>query len=411
MLLLPSVELLGAADLLGAGAGADFSAPLQEYARAVERACAPYRGHPAVALNAKLDAVDPSFFQRRDLLLKRTPPPELEREACWSSEASDAERSGEWEEWLAAMRDFARATRFSRVFESAAPLLRADVDGLRRHVAAADYAGAIERYTGLPYRGRYRLAPTPLCARGQGLNRVWTRDDGGREIVSVLKPDRRPSADRAFGDRGIDAIVWHELCHGVMDMTVDLYDYDEKDSPLDLGPGMGHNCRNWLHGIREHLVRAVMLRLIALASGEEESARQFDREEFKARPHLRAFTELLREYEGARGKYPTLAHFYHRLRASFPPPAGRPVTAGAFLTPAQRELALGQLELLIGACKDERLLRRREALSRLSRTAPEPATGPAGKPGSPATPARAARSKAPPRSKSTRASRPPSKRR
>ena len=406
-----SIELLGAVDLLGGGANAPVPPPLLDYARAVERAVAPFRSHRAVALNAQRDGADPDFFHRQDLLLKRSAPPDLARAACWSSGLGFVERSGEWEPWLAAMRDFARESRFWNI--RLAALLKRDLDGLSRHLAHANYQDKIERYTGMPYQGHYRIILSPLCARANGLNRVWTRDDGRREIISVLKPDRRPSEDRAFGDRGMDAVAWHELCHGIMDMTVDLYDYDEKDTPFDLGPGLGHNCRNWLHGIREHLVRAVMLRLIARESGEEAAARQFEREEFSARPHLAAFTARLREYEASREKYPTLAQFYPRLRELFPPPPehGRPVTAGPFYTARQRSLAAAHLEFLLRKSRDERLLLRREALSRASKTAPEPASVPARPPSVPAPRARAVRGSARTRSKPTRGAGRPSKRR
>ncbi len=200
-----------------------------------------------------------------------------------------------------------------------------------------------------------------------GLNRVWTRDDGRREIASILKPDRRVCGDRAFGYEGLDAVVWHELCHGVMDMTVDLYDHEEKDTPLSLGPGLGHNCRNWLHGIREHLVRAVMLRLIALESGEAAAEKQLALEEFSKQPHLAAFLARLREYEASRRKHPTLADFYPRLREVFPrpPAAGKPVTAGPFYTERQRSLAVAHLDLMLERSRDERLILRRKELSRL----------------------------------------------
>ena len=127
VLLDPSIELLGAVDLMGPGANSPVPAPLQEYTRAIVRGCEPFRSHPAVKLNASLDASDPDFFQRWDLLLKRSAPPLLEPQACWSSGASDAERSGTWEPWLAAMRDFARDSRFMNTFSSSTRHLQPDL--------------------------------------------------------------------------------------------------------------------------------------------------------------------------------------------------------------------------------------------------------------------------------------------
>ncbi len=145
VLLDPAIELLGAVDLLGPGKDAPLPAPLQNYARALERACAPFRTHPAVTLNARMGESDPDFFQRKDLLLKRSAPPALAFDETMSSCTSEAERSGAWDPWLAAMRDFARDSRFPGIFRDAALLLKSELSGLRGHVAKADFTGKLER--------------------------------------------------------------------------------------------------------------------------------------------------------------------------------------------------------------------------------------------------------------------------
>ncbi|MBI2385283.1 MAG: DUF4932 domain-containing protein [Elusimicrobia bacterium] len=375
----PSIELLGAVDLLGTRATAALKGPGRDYARALAKACAPFKTHPAVKLNARMHKSDPDFFQRKDLLLMRTAPPELEFDAALDSCRGEAERSGVWEPWLGAMRAFARDSRFTAVLGACAPRLSPAVDALRRRVEQDDHAGKIERYTGLPFLGRYRIIVSPLCARGVSLNRVWLRDDARHEIVSILDADSCPSAERDSADHSLDAVVWHELGHGVLDMTANLYDHEEKDRPFSLGAGLRSNCRNWLHGMREHLVRAVMLRLVALERGEEAASREFRLEEFSRRPHLAAFLSRLREYEASRERYPALSDFYPRLLEVFPrqsaklePPAdpGRESwpdalrkLAGPYYTERQRARAVAHLDALLERSRDERLILRRAALN------------------------------------------------
>ncbi len=337
----PAIELLGAVDRLGSGVP--------------EPACAAFRKHPAVRLNARMHASDPDYFQRKDLLLKRSAPPDMTFDPAMAvTGVSEAERSGAWEPWLAAMRDFARDAKFSSVFSAAARRASPALRALRARIKKADHVRTLESYAGLPFRGHYRIVVSPAGA-GRGLNRVWVRDDGLHEIVSVMS---------SFDDDGLDAVVWHELGHGVLDMTANLYDHEHRDTPLPLGPGFGHNCRNWLHGMREHFVRAVMIRLIALERGEKAAARQYEAEEFSAKPHLGAFLERLREYEASRRDYPTLADFYPRLAEAFPhpAPADAPPGAGPFQTAAQRARALAHLDRMLERSRDERLLRRRDAL-------------------------------------------------
>ena len=384
VLLDPSIELLGTVDLLGAGNAAGLAPRDRAYADSLERACAAFRAHPAVTLNERMHEEDPDYFKRKDLLLLRSAPPDLAFDEGLSSCRNNAERSGAWEPWLDALRDFARASRFIGVFSRASRLLAPELGALRRHVAAADYLGKIERYTRLPLIGRYRLVLSPLCPRGKGLSRVRTRDDGRLEIVSILRPDSFRLGARGFTAEGLDATVWHELCHGIMDMTVDLYGWEERDTAFSLGPDMDRNCRTWLHGMREHVVRAVMIRLIHLEKGEKAATKQFELEEFSARPHLAALLARLREYEAApRRDYPTLAHFYPRLVDAFPrPPAAKakePVAdgpdawtdtlrrlAGPFYTEKQRALALERLDILLARSSDGRLILRRAVLNYLS---------------------------------------------
>lgn len=359
----PGIELLGVLD---------GPAPLPHpYAKAVAKAFSPFMDHPAFALNAKVAAEDPDGARRKDALLRRGAPPELAFDETMGANRGEDERSGALEPWLAAARDFARASRFMDGFAERERLLLKELDELRARAKAADHLAKLERYTGEAYEGRYDLVASPLCRDGGVLNRVWTRDDGSGLIVSLVKLEKARGGGTTFVDPDLDACVWHELAHGVLDLTVNLYDYERQEVPLDLGPALSRNCRNWLHGLREHLVRAVMIRLVALDRGEKAARKQYAEEGFSKKPHLKAFLDLLGEYERSREEFPALSDFYPRLVAAFPKPSASPEvsaagTLGLFHTPAQRAAALRRLDRLILRSKDARLLARRAVLVRIA---------------------------------------------
>lgn len=355
--------------MLAPGRKPAFVLPDHPYGRATAKAFAPFQAHPAVKLNATIAKSDPEGSRRKDALMRRSSPPALVFDEAMSANRGDDERSGALEPWLAALRDFTRDSKFLDGFAAREGLLERELAELRERVAKADYIGKLERYTGEAYEGRYTLLASPLCQDGGVLNRVWTRDDGAGEIISLVKLEKSRAGGMTFVDPELDACAWHELAHGVLDLTVNLYDYEQQDTPLDLGPELSRNCRNWLHGLREHLVRAVMLRLIALENGEEAARKIYSDEGFSAKPHLKAFLDQLREYERSRKEYPSLSDFYPRLVEVFPQPAARPGPAadfGASYTPGQRAAALRRLERLLVRSKDARLLARRAALKKVT---------------------------------------------
>lgn len=364
----PGLELLSILDWLDASRQPPFASPEHPYARAVEKAFSAFRAHPAVALNARLALADPDGSARKDALMKRSAPPALSFDETMSANRGETERSGELEPWLAGLKAFAVDTRFVARLGECAGLLKDELDELRGSVAKADHLGKLERYTGLAYEGSFRLLASPLCQHGGVLNRIWSRDDGSAAINCVLQPEAE-GGGMSFVSGELDACVWHEGAHGVMDTTVNLYDYEERDTPLDLGPELRRNCRSWLHGIREHLVRAVMLRLIAADRGPKEAAKRQADEPFNASPHLEAFLSALKRYEESRREYPTLADYYPRLAEIFPKPGARPAAGaetgfpyGPFYTAGQRAAALRRLDLLLARSKDARLLARRAAI-------------------------------------------------
>ncbi|UPT75723.1 MAG: hypothetical protein M0D55_08640 [Elusimicrobiota bacterium] len=69
----PGLELLGVLEWLHAGQASFL--PAHPYGKALEKAFAGMKKHPAVALNAALAATDRDGAVRKDALMKRSAPP------------------------------------------------------------------------------------------------------------------------------------------------------------------------------------------------------------------------------------------------------------------------------------------------------------------------------------------------
>ena len=247
----PGLELLSVLDWLDASRKPAFVLPEHPYARALEKAFSEYCAHPAVKLNAKLTKLDPDGSDRKDALMKRSAPPALAFDETMSANRGESERSGALEPWLESLKAFARDSRFSERLAGCAPLLDKELGELRDSVAASDHLGKLDRYTGLPYEGTFRILASPLCQHGGVLNRIWSRDDGSGAINAIMPPDFE--SDSTFVTAELDACVWHEAAHGTLDLIMNLYDFEERDTPLDLGPKLRNAYRSWLHGMREQL--------------------------------------------------------------------------------------------------------------------------------------------------------------
>ena len=221
----------------------------------------------------------------------------------------------------------------------------------------------MERYSGLPFEGRYRVLLSPFQARGNAVNTIVMADDGSYDIISVVGP--KGAGPRALNFLTDESAVtlWHELGHGILDTLADLHG-SEITSSAGAQDKLPWNCYGvWQQCVKEHMVRAVMIRLMAARDGEAAASRHLREEGEKKYPYLAALLERLKEYESSRARYPTLAHFYPRLLSVFPKIPAKPGAAAEegpeagpewvldasapFVTGGQRVRALRYLDLVL----------------------------------------------------------------
>ena len=392
----PRLELDGVMELLafdltkgaaGKPHATDFMHPDIEYVRAARKYFAPYKNHPAIKHRALPSVRAFDLGQRGQGLMRLSPLPELKPHSQISIAFLAHYVGGDaaLELWLQHMRDFARDSKFMEFFDAKSGLLDADLAKLKAEIEATDYIGKIERYTGLPFEGRYAFVLSPFILSDTGANIVQRGEDGLADIISVVGPIEPTSGPITCTYHRLHARIWHEAAHGVLDNVTELYGEEiaKKQPPQKKAT---KEYQNWMHHVREHMVRSVMLRLVSLEISAALSDAELTHEEECGLPYLRQFKKRIAEYEAGRKKYPTFADFYPRLLDVLPsPPKGKPTrpldregdrfrdqyrdwiteTAMPFYTESQRLRALWYLDLMLSHSRTPGLLLKRACINHL----------------------------------------------
>lgn len=326
-----NLELIGAAELLTSStqAPAGFVRHDVPFERDASRRLAALASSPAVRLAA---AFDPSFdyYTRADVITRFSSAPALEpRLVVPDMFIQRAGGRDALDGWIAALRAFSLDPAFAayRAEEDAA--LEGPLAAFRASVHEADYRGKIESYTGLRFDGEYYVLLSPYLKAGGQVNSVVLKDDGRYEIQSLVGPEQSGSA-LDFRPEEFPGTAWHELAHGLLDTLADLNRAEiEANAPLEKTLPWTCYGGDWVQCVKEHVVRAVMIRLIARNYGEAAAARRLQEEGEKRFPYLKPMIERLREYEADRKRYPTLVDFYPRLLSVFPAPSAAPQAPAA----------------------------------------------------------------------------------
>ncbi len=375
----PRLEALAAVHLLASGpAPKGFRAPDIEYVRRARKAFSSFKDHRAVKLTAALPAVF-DYMQRSDVLVRRGPLPELAASHFTPDflvvQAGGRERL---EEWLSALADFAREADVRAFVRDNAGALDPGLSAFGEDVGRRRYMAKLENFAGIVFEGEYAVAPSVFHLDGSQINSVVRLYQGGYAIVSVVGAEIGPGERVEFSAEDFVATAGHEIAHGLLDAASELSRERIARSSAALGK-LPWNCYDdWMQCVKETVVRALMLRLVAAELGDAAARRELESEGREKWPFLKPMVAKLEAYEKDRGRWPDLYAYYPRLLDVLPEssagdPAGAPVDRpGAdwisdetipFATPGQRAFALRVLgRLLAGAPKDGAWLRRRAAL-------------------------------------------------
>jgi tetratricopeptide (TPR) repeat protein len=330
---------------------------------------------------------------RARLMLSLSPVPKLER--LDALEFAEVERAGgaePLERWLAALREFAAASKFGAAFDASRYLLDSDAERLRRKLTAASPLKALESYTGLAQPGRTLLLLSPFEASGPAPGYAKFLEDGSLALTVVIGPKASTSAPSGleFWSDRLPAALWNELAQNQLQPLAALYaDRIAQSSKLATGPDAG--CAgDWRRCVEDRIARAVTLRLVAKRYGA--AAATEHREGFDGdapSPLLTALLAGLERYEmswrRAKGAKPVpagagLSDFYPKLLSSLPlddaaaTPAPPRLPPASSLSPSQRRRIAGFLKSVAPATRDRRLRALASAAGAWAREAPRPAS-------------------------------------
>jgi tetratricopeptide (TPR) repeat protein len=224
--------------------------------------------------------------------------------------------------WLGSLRTLARSTAAAAALEDERRELAPEEAAFRARLSSGAFVAALEAYAGLPLQGDHRLYLSPFHAAGGVANVIQDRPDGRVRVESLFGPLRK-GATADFWTVRVPGTLWHEEAHGVLDPLSTVWAARiERAKPADASAiCYGHRADQWNQCVREHVVRAVMLRLMARRLGGAAAAEQLAFEHPERFHWLRPMIAALQDYEKDRRRWPTLADFYPRLLDAIRPDA------------------------------------------------------------------------------------------
>jgi tetratricopeptide (TPR) repeat protein len=323
----PRVELFSVLRLLGGHEPAAPDAAPLAYERAARDWFAPYAGDPAVALAAAMTAQDPQRDLPLQLLFHLSPDAALAAaEPVPDGYASAAGGPQAVEAWFAAVRAFARRSRFFDFYAARKADYARFAEQARDEARRSLSLKALPAYLGVDLDSEYDFVLAPLLPESEATNFTLLADDSVREI-RLRAGTNSDSRGLRFMFDSFGNSPAHELVHTVTNPLV-------ARAPLTGAPPRGCNDAQgptaWTGCVQEHLVYAVTLRLLAREQGEEAAAKVLQEYEGRGFPYLAPLCRRLKAYEAGRKKWPTLADFYPQLEAVFraAPPAGAAALSG-----------------------------------------------------------------------------------
>jgi len=315
----PRFELLGVVHLYISSSAipADYVSRESSYMKEARGRFASLASHAAVVKTAALHPARFDYSARARVFAQLSAPPEL---AVLSSiprvYVEAAGGAAAFEAWLDAMRAFARESRFAAWRSKASPGREEGLERFTLELRGQHLLEAIETYAGMKLDGGYLMAPTPFLTPGP-VNVVTTLTAGGVSIVTVLGASRAQGGPDRF-DPELAADAWHESAHGILDELSNKHS-ERIARSAGLRRRLPDCYGSWNQCVREHIVRAVMLRLMRRERSPEAATRQREAEASSNEyPYLEALDAKLESYETSRERWPDLTAFYPELLGVFP---------------------------------------------------------------------------------------------
>lgn len=317
----PRIEVASAVQLL------DGDYPLvtpydSDHRRAVAAYFAHAADHPAVTIFRRIRGQGFAFDVVPKTLLRASPPPSMRLVLPLGEELeSRGPDPADVRDFVEALGEFARDTDFDRFFAAHMTTHRRWIEETSPLVQQA--SDEVTAYGGTDL-GRRTVVLGPLLHDGGFAARL---DGDEREAFAFVGPSGVADGRPVFGpaDR-IAGLVSHEFAHLFVNPLADAHADDVAALASLYEPIADAMARqaypSWKIAWNEHVVRAVVARLVLDRSGPDAAEGELARQEERGFRYVRALAARLAEYENARDRYPTLADFYPLLLAELRSIAG-----------------------------------------------------------------------------------------
>jgi len=320
----PRVELLSLIFRL-AGNPEYSQAKVRAYAQDADKQFDGFRNHAVVNLARKLrrnDGVSYDAVMSLAVHLKDAEGLEL----AGPLEPWPADLDARWKpetvkQFLAAARQFVRAAGFKQFCEQHRGLYDTTAGRLRALLEKRAHLEWYQGYFGERPGATFRTVPGLLnggCCYGPR----W-REPQGREalycILGVWKTDGEGLPE--FTPDTLGTLV-HEFCHSFANPIIARHETELSAAGEKIFRHVAERMRSQAYGtagtmLRESLVRACTVRFHRQFEGAEAARRAAQSEASRGFVWTADLARLLEEYEGQRGKYPTLDSFAPRVVAFF----------------------------------------------------------------------------------------------
>lgn len=328
----PRIELMSAVQLLSGyqdkypGLITRFDFP---YKQKMADYFGKYKDHRAVRLFDEMSKKGFNYDTPPSLMLCLSDIPALELRSpsgCFSPEYSKhlLESCGgekQMREFVDALRDFARVTDFQKFFDANQDTYKSIIHKVEGDIGNTDIIGPVEGYYGSGKPLRYTIILAPLFQQG-GFGPTLQRPDGERELYDICGPFGAEQGLPTFGNADhIREIAWHEFGHSFVNPLADkhkrtLDKYSSLFNPI-ASPMRGQAYDNWQTCINEHVIRAVLARLIYKVQGSKAAEECVEGESIMGFAYVKPLCKRLEDYEKHRDKYPTLESFFPELVGVF----------------------------------------------------------------------------------------------
>ena len=323
----PRVEIISIIQLLSEMAEdapflvSGFDSFAYEYKKNALTHFSKFAEHKAVKMFNKRWSANGNFGPEVEVAIRLGPSPAFEQiielpESCLEMMLGEQKL----QEFLQALRDFAVESDFVDFFERNQEFYLA-IENRTKDTLGDMTPATLENYYGAK-QNSHSIIIVPLLG-GVGYGPRVERGDSSLDIYNIMGPQKLEEGLPDFGTvEYFRSIVWHEFGHSfvnpiVFAHTEEVAKYESLyDSVKDLMSRQGYN--DWTTAVCEHLVEAVVTRIMCLELSEEASIKQMESRISRGYIYVDELAEFLKtNYEPNRGKYPTFESFFPELLKVF----------------------------------------------------------------------------------------------